>query len=47
MYLVRSHSGPLCEVENVVLSPHIGSYAREGKLKMEVDAAQNLINAAK
>ena len=39
------YSGPLCDVENVVLTPHIGSYAREGKLRMEVDAAQNLINA--
>ena len=39
------YSGPLCDVENVVLTPHIGSYAKEGKLRMEVDAAQNLINA--
>ena len=39
------YSGKLCDVENVVLTPHIGSYAKEGKLKMEVDAAQNLINA--
>jgi D-3-phosphoglycerate dehydrogenase len=41
------YSGPLCDVENVVLTPHIGSYAKEGKLKMEVDAAMNLINALK
>lgn len=41
------YSGPLCDLENVVLTPHIGSYAKEGKLKMEVDAAQNLINALK
>lgn len=41
------YSGPLCDIENVVLTPHIGSYAKEGKLKMEVDAAQNLINALK
>lgn len=41
------YSGPLCEVENVVLTPHIGSYAKEGKLKMEVNAAQNLIKALK
>lgn len=38
------YNGPLCEVENIVLTPHIGSYAKEGKLKMEVDAVQNLIN---
>lgn len=41
------YNGPLCEVENIVLTPHIGSYAKEGKLKMEVDAVQNLINALK
>ena len=41
------YSGKLCDVENVVLTPHIGSYAKEGKLKMEIDAAQNLINALK
>lgn len=37
------YSGPLCEIENVVLTPHIGSYAKEGKLKMEIDAVNNLI----
>lgn len=41
------YAGRLCDVENIVLTPHIGSYAKEGKLKMEVDAAQNLINALK
>ena len=41
------YNGRLCDMENVILTPHIGSYAKEGKLKMEVDAAQNLINALK
>lgn len=41
------YDGKLCELDNVILTPHIGSYAKEGKLKMEVDAAQNLINALK
>ena len=41
------YNGRLCDVENVILTPHIGSYAKEGKLKMEVDAVQNLINALK
>ena len=39
--------GPLCELDNVVLTPHIGSYAREGKLKMEMDAVNNLLTALK
>ena len=41
------YGGKLCDVENVILTPHIGSYAKEGKLKMEIDAVQNLINALK
>ncbi len=41
------YSGKLCDLENVILTPHIGSYAREGKLRMEVDAVMNLINALK
>ena len=41
------YKGPLCELENIVLTPHIGSYAAEGKLQMEIDSAQNLINELK
>ena len=41
------YNGPLCELENIVLTPHLGSYASEGKLQMEIDACQNLINALK
>lgn len=41
------YSGKFCDLDNVVLTPHIGSYAKEGKLKMEVDAVMNLINALK
>jgi len=39
--------GPLCDLKNVVLTPHIGSYAEEGKLQMEIDAVNNLINELK
>jgi D-3-phosphoglycerate dehydrogenase len=39
------YSGPLCDLDNVVLTPHLGSYAEEGKLLMEIDAVNNLINA--
>jgi D-3-phosphoglycerate dehydrogenase len=41
------YSGKFCDLDNVILTPHIGSYAKEGKLKMEVDAVLNLINALK
>ena len=35
--------GPFAELDNVVLTPHLGSYAAEGKLIMETDAVKNLI----
>ena len=41
------YSGPLCDLDNVVLTPHLGSYAEEGKLLMEIDAVNNLIDALK
>lgn len=41
------YEGELIDCKNVVLTPHIGSYAREGKLKMEIDAVNNLIACLK
>ena len=41
------NDGILCDLNNVILTPHLGSYALEGKLQMEIDAVQNLINALK
>jgi D-3-phosphoglycerate dehydrogenase len=37
------YSGPLTKLDNVILTPHIGSYARESRLKMEVRAVENLL----
>ena len=37
------YSGKLIDLNNVILTPHLGSYAAEGKLKMEIDAVENLI----
>lgn len=44
VYTKEPYDGPLCELDNIILTPHLGSYAKEGKLKMEVDACINLIN---
>ncbi len=41
------YDGPLCELDNIIMTPHLGSYAAEGKLQMEIDAVQNLINVLK
>jgi D-3-phosphoglycerate dehydrogenase len=44
VFMEEPYSGPLCDLENVILTPHIGSYASEGKLNMEIEAVNNLIN---
>lgn len=37
------YHGPLTGLENVVLTAHMGSYAKEARIKMELQAAQNLL----
>ena len=41
------YKGPFVTLDNVVLTPHLGSYAAEGKLQMEIDAVKNLIKSLK
>ena len=38
------YKGEFTKLNNVLLTPHLGSYASEAKLKMETDAVLNLIN---
>jgi D-3-phosphoglycerate dehydrogenase len=38
------YKGKLRDLENVVLTPHIGSYAKEIRIQMEIEATKNLIN---
>ncbi|MBU0753936.1 MAG: phosphoglycerate dehydrogenase, partial [Planctomycetes bacterium] len=37
------YEGPLRELDNVILTPHIGSYAKESRIQMEIDTIKNLI----
>jgi D-3-phosphoglycerate dehydrogenase len=37
------YQGPLAELDNVLLTPHIGSYAAECRIRMEVEAVENLL----
>ncbi len=37
------YNGPFKELDNVILTPHIGSYAKEARVEMEMQAAKNLI----
>jgi D-3-phosphoglycerate dehydrogenase len=39
------YQGPLTGLDQVVLTPHLGTYAREARLQMELDAVENLIDA--
>jgi D-3-phosphoglycerate dehydrogenase len=41
------YTGPLITLDNIVLTPHLGSYAKEAKLNMEIDAVKNLIEFLK
>lgn len=37
------YQGPLAQAKNAVLTAHIGSYAREARIRMEVEAVENLL----
>ena len=41
------YDGPLSELDNIILTPHIGSYAKEARIKMEADAVENLLAGLK
>jgi D-3-phosphoglycerate dehydrogenase len=37
------YCGPFCSLDNVILTPHIGSYAKEARIRMEEIAVENLL----
>ena len=39
------YTGPLTKLDNVILTPHIGSYTKETRLEMETQAVKNLLSA--
>lgn len=41
------YNGPLCKYQQVILTPHIGSYTNECRSSMENEAVDNLLNALK
>lgn len=42
VYAEEPYKGRLCELENVILTPHISSSAKEGRAVMEMEAVENL-----
>jgi D-3-phosphoglycerate dehydrogenase len=43
VFAEEPYRGPLCALENVILTPHIGSYALESRKLMEETAISNLL----
>lgn len=41
------YSGKLIELDNCILTPHVGSYAKEARIQMEIEAVNNLIKGLK
>lgn len=39
------YNGPLCELDNVVLTPHIATLTKESRFQMEVEAVKNLLDS--
>lgn len=44
VYAKEPYDGRLIELDNIIFTPHLGSYAAEAKLQMEIDAVKNLID---
>ena len=47
VFKTEPYRGPLRKLTNVVLTPHIGSYAAECRIGMEIEAVKNLIKSLK
>lgn len=45
VFELEPYAGPLLQLDNVVLTSHMGSYAQEARARMELEAVSNLIKA--
>lgn len=37
------YTGPLCELDNVILTPHVATLTRESRVSMEIEATRNVL----
>lgn len=44
VYSEEPYDGPLCDLDNVVLTPHIATLTKESRIQMEVEAVQNMVD---
>ena len=42
-FIEEPYTGPLCDYDQVLLSPHVGTYTKECRLSMESAAVENLL----
>lgn len=47
VFETEPYYGLLTQLDNVILTPHIGSYAMEARLEMELDSVKNLLDVFK
>jgi len=47
VFIEEPYCGMLRELDNVILTPHIGSYAKEARINMELETVKNLIQGLK
>ena len=47
VFAEEPYTGELRELDNIILTSHIGSYARESRIAMELEAVDNLIKGLK
>ncbi len=43
VYAQEPYTGPLCDLPNVVLTPHVATLTQESRLAMEAEAVENMI----
>ena len=43
VYAQEPYAGPLCDLPNVVLTPHVATLTQESRLAMEIEAVENII----
>jgi D-3-phosphoglycerate dehydrogenase len=44
VYEKEPYNGPLCKREDVLLTPHIASFTKEVREKIEIEAVNNLVD---
>ena len=44
MFSEEPYFGKLCELDNVIVTPHISSSAKEGRVKMEMESVINVLD---